>query len=155
MLAVFDVIVAVLVLLSDMQAYAVEQAGMALRVVHDHVVARRKGVDSRHYALVAEIVEEGVLLLLEPGEHLLELLVVACMAGHHAGAHGIGEAPLGGCLGVRLAHLGVVCQAEVVVEAPVQYGNSVESHVGAELSLETGIHVVAVTLLEILAYRAA
>ena len=154
-LAVGDVVVTIFVLFADVQADAVQQAGVALGVIDDDVVARGQRVDRGHDALVAEVVEERVLLLLEFGEGLLELLVIAGMAAHHAGAHRVRQAPLRRRVGVRLADSRVVGQAQVVVQAPVEHRGAVEDHVGAEFALQTGIHIVAEALLEILSDRAA
>ncbi len=154
-LAVGDVVVAVLELLADVQADAVQQAGVAFGVIDDDVVARGQRVDRGHDALVAEVVEEGVLLLLEFGEGLLELLVIAGVAAHHAGAHRVRQAPLRRRLGVRFADGRVVSQAQVVVQTPVKHRGAVEDHVGAEFALQAGIHIIAEALLEILSDGAA
>ena len=115
LVAVGHVVVTVFVFAADVQTDSVKQAGMALSIVHDNVVAGEKGVDSRDYSLISEVEEVSILLLLEVGENLLEFLVIAGMAGHHAGAHRIGKAPVGCTLCISLAHLGMVCQTEVVV----------------------------------------
>ena len=114
-LAVGDVVVAVFVLAADMEADAVQQAGMALSVIDDDVVTGRERVDGGHDTLVAEVEEEGVFLLLEVGEDFLQLLVIAGVTRHHAGAHRISETPVGRRLGVCLADLGMVREAEIVI----------------------------------------
>ena len=153
--AVDDVVVAVFVLAAGVETDAVHEAGVALGVIDDDVVPVGDGVYGGDDALVAEVEEEGVLLLLEVGEHLLQLLVIPGMAGHHAGAHRICEAPLCGSLGVGLAHLGMVGQSKVVVEAPIEDFLAVEDHMGTQLALETGIHIIAECLVEILSERTA
>ena len=155
LLAVRHVVVAVFVLVADVEADAVQEAGMALGVIDDDIMARDQRVNGGNDALVTEVEKEGVLLLLEIGEHLLQLLMVTGVAGHHPGAHRIGKAPVGRRLGVRLADLRMVGEAEVVVQAPVQDRNAVEDHVGAEFTLEPGIHVITESLVEILPDRAA
>ena len=115
LLEVGHVVVAELELLAQVQAYAVEQAGVRLGVIKDDVVHAGDGVYRAHDALIAEIEEERVFLFLEVGEHLLEPLVLAGVAGEHAGAHGIGQAVLRRGFGVRLADFGMVREAEIVV----------------------------------------
>jgi hypothetical protein len=44
------------------QAGAVDHAGVALAIVHQHVVAGEEGFDGAHAALVPEVQQEGVLL---------------------------------------------------------------------------------------------
>ena len=155
LLAIGHVVVAILVLAADVEPDAVQKTGVALGVIDDDVVAGGQGVDGRDYALVAEVVEEGVLLLLEVGEYPLELLMIAGVAGHHPSSHRVSESPVGRRLGVRLPDLGMVGQAEVVVQVPVQDRNPVECHVRPELAFEAGVHVITETLLKILADRAA
>ena len=149
-----QVVVAIFVFAADVQADTVQQAGMALGIVNDDVVARGEGIDRRDNALIAEVIQEGVLLLLEVGENLFQFLVITRVTGHHAGAHRIGKAPVRRRLGVGFAHLGVVGQAEVVVQGPVQHGDAVKGHVRAQLAFQAGVHVVTETLFEILADRA-
>ena len=138
-----------------MEADAVQQAGMALGVVYDDVMPGGKCVDGGDDTLIAEIVKERVLLLLELRELTLESLVVTGMAGHHARTHRVSETPLRGGFRVSLAHLGMVGQSEIVVEAPVEHRHAVENHMGAEFALETGIHVIAEALLKVLSDRTA
>ena len=152
LLEVGHVVVAELELLAQMQTDAVQQAGVALGVVQYYVVDAGKGVDSRDYALIAEVEEESVFLFLEVGEHLLEPLVLTGVAGKHARAHRIGQAVLCCGLSVHLADFGMIGQSEIVVKAPVEHLLAVESHVGAKLALEPGIYVITESLVEILSY---
>ena len=46
LLAVLDIVVAILVFLSHMETYTVEQTSVALGIIHDHVVAGSKRIDS-------------------------------------------------------------------------------------------------------------
>ena len=149
--AVLRVVVAELELVADVEADAVQQAGVALGVIHDDVVPAHQGVDRGEDALVAEVEQEGGLLLLEVGEHPLELLVEGRLAGHHAAAHRVGHAPAGGGLGIDLADLGMVRQAQIVVQAPAQDFLPGETHVGTELTFELGESEIAVGLLAVLA----
>ena len=154
LLAVNHIVVAVFVLAADMEADSVQQAGMALGVIDYDIMATRQSVDSRDDTLITEVVEESVLLLLEVGEYLLELLMVAGVSRHHPGSHRICKTPIGSSLRVSLADLRMVGQAKIVVKGPVKHRDTVEGHVGPQLTLETGIHVITETLLEILANRA-
>ena len=149
--AVLRVVVAELELVADMEADAVQQAGVALGVIDDDVVPAHQGVDRGEDALVAEVEQEGGLLLLEVGEHPLELLVEGRLAGHHPAAHRVGHAPAGGGLAVDLADLGMVRQAQVVVQAPAQDFLPGEAHVGAEFALEFGECEISVGLVAVLA----
>ena len=153
LLAVRHVVVAIFVLAAYMEADAVQKAGVTLGVIDDDVVTRGEGVDGRNDTLIAEIVQEGVFLLLELRELALESLVIAGVARHHTRAHRIREAPLCGGLGIGLADLRMVGQSEIIVETPVEHRHAVESHMRAELTLETRIHIVAESLLEILSDR--
>ena len=146
---------AILVLASDMQADSVQQAGMALGIIYDDIVPRGEGVDGGNDALIAEIVEECIFLLLEFSEYPLQLLVIAGVAGHHPGAHRVSQSPVRRSLCICLPDLRVIGQSQVVVQGPVQYRDAVECHMRSQFTLETRIHVVAETLLEILAYRAS
>ena len=137
-----------------METDTVKQAGVALRIVHDDIVAGGKRINRGHDSLVAEIEKESVLLLFELGEHLLELLVETGVAGHHSGSHRIGQTILCGTLGISLAHLRMIGKPKVVVETPVEHFLAVEHHMRAEFTLEARIHIVTECLLEILAYRA-
>ena len=123
---------------------------MRLGIVDHHVARIEQTVDDRDHALVAEVEQEGVLLADEGGQFALELLVVFGLAAHHAGAHRRGHAELGRALGVGFAHLGMVGQAEVVVQAPVEHHLPAEAHVGAELTLQFGECEIAVRIGHVL-----
>ena len=60
------------------------------------------------------------------------------LTAHHAGAHRGCHAEFGGTFGVGFAHFGVIGQAQVVVQAPVQHLLSPKGHVGTDFSFEFG-----------------
>ena len=60
------------------------------------------------------------------------------LTAHHAGAHRGSHAEFGGTFGVGFAHFGVIGQAQVVVQAPVQHLLSPKGHVGTDFSFEFG-----------------
>lgn len=60
------------------------------------------------------------------------------LTAHHAGAHRGSHAEFGGTFGVGFAHFGVISQAQVVVQAPVQHLLSPKGHVGTDFSFEFG-----------------
>ena len=155
LLAVFDVVVAIFVFAAHVQTYAVHKAGVALCVIYDDVVTGGQSVYGREYALITEVEQECVLLLLEVGEDFFEFLVIAGVTGHHSGTHRIGKTPIGCTLRISFADLRMVCESKIVVETPVEHLLAVEDHVRTEFSLETRIHVIAESLLEVLADRAA
>ena len=136
-----------------MEADAVQQASVALGVIHDDIVPAHEGIDRGQDALVAEIEQESGFLLLEVGEHALELLVEGRLAGHHAAAHRVGHAPAGGGLRIDLADLGMVRETQVVVQAPAQDFLPGEAHMGTELAFELRECKITVGLFAILADR--
>ena len=149
----FHVVVRIYEALARVQPQPVDDAGMRLRVVDHHVAAREQRVDDRDHSLIAVVEQEGVGLAHESGQLALELLVPLGLSAHHAGPHRIGHAELGGRLGVGLAHLRMVGQAQVVVQAPVQHLAAAEDHVRADFALELRERVVAVAQLLVLADR--
>ena len=153
--AVLDVVVAILVFAADVETDTVEQAGVALVVIDDHVVPAHQRVDGRDNALVAEVEEESVFLLLEVGQFAFEAFVERGMSGQHARTHRIREAPAGCGFTVDLADRRVVGQAQVVVEAPAENFLALEPHMGSQFSFQFGEHVVAEGLVTILSQRAA
>ena len=154
-LAVFDIVVAVFVLAAHVQADAVEQAGVALVVIDDHVVAAHERVDSRDNALVAEVEQEGVFLLLEVGQFAFEALVERGVTRQHAGTHRIGQAPAGGRFAVHLADFGMIGQSQVVVQAPAEDFLTLEAHVRTELPFQLGEHEIAEGFVAVLPQGAA
>ena len=149
----FHVVVRIYEALARVQPQPVDDAGMRLRVVDHHVAAREQRVDDRDHSLIAVVEQEGVGLAHESGQLALELLVPLGLSAHHAGPHRIGHAELGGRLGVGLAHLRMVGQAQIVVQAPVQHLAAAEDHVRADFALELRERVVAVAQLLVLADR--
>ena len=141
--------------LALVHAQAVDDAGVGLGVVHHHVARREQAVDDRNHALVAEVEQEGILLAHELGQLALQLLVVFGLATHHAGTHGGRHAEFGRTVGIGLAHLGVVGQAEVVVQTPVQHLLAAERHVGTDLAFEFRESEVAVGIRHVLTDGAA
>ena len=49
----------------------------------------------------------------------------------------------------------MIGKAKIIVQAPVKDRNTVEKHMRAQFPFQTGIHIIAEALFEILAYRAA
>jgi hypothetical protein len=152
-LAVFDVVVLEHKTLALVQADAVHDAGVGFGVVDDHVAAIDKGVDGRKDALVAEIEQEGGFLAHEVAELLLQLFVVYRVAAHHAGTHGIGQAILLGGSRIDLAYLGVVGQAEVVVQTPDNALLALEDHAWGDFAFQLGEGEVIVHQPGMLAQR--
>ena len=152
---ILDIVVTIFVFAADMQTDTVEQTSMALCIIDDYVVTCCKSVDCGNDSLISEVVEERIFLLLELREHLLKFLVISGIARQHSGAHRVCKAPFSRSFSICLANLRMICKSEVVVQAPVQDLCSVENHVRSELSLQTWIHVITVSLAEILADRAA
>ena len=68
-LAVFDVVMAVFVLLTKVQTDTVQKTSVALGIVNYHVVTGGQSVDSGDNSLISEVEKEGVLLLFELREH--------------------------------------------------------------------------------------
>ena len=81
--------------------------------------------------------------------------MVLRLTAHHAGAHRSRHAELGSALGIGLAHLGVVGQTEVVVQAPVEHLLAAETHVRTDFALEFGECEITVGIGHVLANRAA
>ena len=75
LLALLDIVVRIHHPLAHVQTAAVNEAGMSLRVVHDNIVAGEQGVDSRDDALISEVEQESVLLLLEFRQFSLKSLM--------------------------------------------------------------------------------
>ncbi len=144
-----------LVVVTHVETDAVEQAGVGLRIVDNDVVAVHEGVNRRDDALIAEIEEEGILLLLEGGKPAFKFLMVLRMPGEHTAAHRIGKSPFLGRLCVGLADLRMICEPQVVVQGPVEHLDAVEFHVRSELSFKFRIHIVSHALILVLANRAS
>ena len=153
LLALLDIIVRIHHPLAHVQTAAVDEAGMGLGVVNNHVVTVHKSIDSGYDALISEIEEESVLFLLKLGELSLQSLVKGRLPGHHPGAHGIGKTPAGRGLSVYLADLGMVGQSEIVVETPAENLMTVESHSGSYLALQFGKCEISVTSCAVLSER--
>ena len=116
LLAILHVVVAVLVFAADMETDTVKQASVALGVIDDDIVTACQGINRGDDTLVAEIVKERVLFLLEISEYLLQFLVITGVAGHHSGSHRISQSPVCRRLGVRLADLRMVGESKIVVK---------------------------------------
>ena len=141
--------------LALVEAESVDDAGVRLGVVDDHVARGQQAVDDRDHALVAEVEQEGILLADELGELTLQLFVVNGLSAHHAGAHRGGHSEFGGAFGIRLAHFGMVGQSEVVVQAPVEHLLAPENHMGADFAFEFGESVITMGIRHILTDRSA
>ena len=141
--------------LALVQTQTVDNAGVRLGIIDDHIARSQQTVDDRDHALITEVEQEGILLTDELGELTLQPLVVNGLSAHHAGAHRGGHAELSGALGIRLAHLGMVCQSEVVVQAPVEHLLAPENHVGTDVAFEFGEGVITVGIRHVLTDRSA
>jgi hypothetical protein len=97
--------------------------------------------------------KDGVLLFDEGREFTLQPLVVVAVAAHHARAHGIGEPPFRGGVGIGLAYLRVVGQTEVVVKAPDDLLPAPEIHPAADGTIQLGEGEVTVGPLTMLSDR--
>ena len=134
--AVLDVIVAEFEFLADVETDAVQQAGVRLCVIHDDVVAADKGIDGGEDALITEVELEGGLFVLEVGKLSFQLFVQRGLASHHTAAHRIGHTPAGSAFRVGFSDLGMVGQAEIVVDAPAKHVFAVETHVRAKFAFQ-------------------
>ena len=112
-------------------------------------------INSRNYALVTEVEQECIFLLLEVGKLSLELLVKRGVAGHHTASHRIGKAPFCCSFCIYLSDLRMIGETQIVVETPAEYLLAVEYHVGTELTFKLRIHVISECLLSVLSKRAA
>ncbi len=137
-----------------MQADTVAQAGVGLGVIDDDVASAHQRVDGGHDALIAEVELEGGFLVLEVGQFAFQLLVEGGLAGHHAASHRIGHTPAGGTFRVSFADLGMIGQAEVVVDAPAEHLLAVEAHVGTQFAFKLRECEIAVYLFTVLPDRA-
>ena len=137
------------------QAQSVDDAGVRLGIVDDHVAGGQQAVDDRDHALVTEIEQEGILLADKRGQLTLQTLVVNGLSAHHAGAHRGRHAELRSAFGVGLAHLGVVGQSEVIVQAPVEHLLAPENHVGTDVAFEFGKGIITVGVRHVLTDRSA
>ena len=154
LLEIHYVVMTELVFFPDMETDSVKEAGVALCIIDNDVMTAGEGIYGGDDSLIAEVEEEGIFLLLEIGEHLFQPLMLAGVPRKHPRAHRISQAPFGCSLCIHPAYFGMVGQAEIVVQAPVEHRNPVESHMRAQFALKTRIHVVAESLLEILSDRA-
>ena len=150
-----DVVVLIFETLGTRHAETVDQAGVSLAVVDDDVAQADDGVEDANLSLIAEVEQVAVLLVRILAQHRLNLLVQSGMAAHHTGTHRIGQAPAAGTLLVGGAHLRVVGQTQIVVQAPVQHLLAVERHLGTQLALELRKIEIAIGQLAILSQRTA
>ena len=132
------------------QAQSVDDAGVRLGIVDDHVAGGQQAVDDRDHALVTEIEQEGILLADKRSQFTLQTLVVNGLSAHHAGAHRGRHTELRSAFGVGLAHLGVVGQSEVIVQAPVEHLLAPENHVGTDVAFEFGKGIITVGVRHVL-----
>ena len=132
------VVMAIYETLALVHAQAVDDAGVCLGVIDHHVARGEQAVDDRDHALIAEVQQEGVGFADELCQFALQLFMVFGLTAHHAGAHRGCHAEFGGTFGVGFAHFGVIGQAQVVVQAPVQHLLSPKGHVGTDFSFEFG-----------------
>ena len=132
------VVMAVYETLALVHAQAVDDAGVCLGVIDHHVARGEQAVDDRDHALIAEVQQEGVGFADELCQFALQLFVVFGLTAHHAGAHRGRHTELRSAFGVGFAHFGVIGQAQVVVQAPVQHLLSPKGHVGTDFSFEFG-----------------
>ena len=149
------VVVSVHETLALVQTQTVDNAGMRLGVVDDHVARRQQAVDNRDHALITEVEQESVLLADELGQLAFELFVINGLTAHHAGAHRGRHTEFGCAFGVGLAHLRMVCQTEVVVQTPVEHLFAPENHVGTDLALQFGEREISVGVRHVLTDRSA
>ena len=138
-----------------MKTDTVEQTSVALCIIDDYIMTCGKSIDCGNDSLISEVIEEGILFLLELSEHFLQLLMVSGIARQHSGAHRVCKSPLCSCFSIRFTHFRMICKSEVVVQTPVQDLFSVENHVRSEFAFKTRVHIIAVSLVEILADRTA
>ena len=153
LLAFFYIVMRIHHALALVQAAAVDKARMGFRVVDNHIVTRAKRVDGGNDALIAEIEQERIFLLLEIGKLPFHALVQRSMAAHHTASHRIGQTPPCSSLSVHLPYFGMVRKAEVVVQAPTQDFLAVESHVRAYLPFQFRIHEIAESPFSVLPER--
>ena len=149
------VVVSVHETLALVQTQTVDNAGMRLGVVDDHVARRQQAVDNRDHALITEVEQESVLLADELGQLAFELFVINGLTAHHTGAHRGRHTEFGCAFGVGLAHLRMVCQTEVVVQTPVEHLFAPENHVGTDLALQFGEREISVGVRHVLTDRSA
>ena len=152
-LTIDDVVVAELEALAEMQTDTVAQTSMRFRVIDNDIASANQRVDGGHNALIAEVELESSFLMLEVGQLPLQLFVESGLTGHHTAAHRIGHTPAGGAFRVGLAHLGMVGQTEVVVEAPAKHLLAVETHVRTQLAFQLRECEIAVNFLAVLPDR--
>ena len=141
--------------LALVQADAVDHAGVALAVIDNDIVAADEGLNGALATLVTVVQEEGVFLLHELGELVLQLLVVLGLAAHDAGPHRVAHAPLLRRLGVHSADVRMVGEAEVVVDAPHEDLLAPEGHPVGDVALQLREGEVAMGVLGVLAKRSA
>ena len=132
----------------------IDDASVALGVVNHYIARREQAVDNRNHTLITEVQQEGILLAHELCELTLQLLVILGLTTHHTCTHRSCHTKLLGTSRVGLAHLGVVSQTEVVVQAPVEHCLTAETHMRTELALQLGECKITVYQLHILANRA-
>ena len=141
--------------LAGVQAQTVDDAGVRFGVIDHYVAAREQAIDDRYHALITVVEQEGVRLADEGRQFAVELLVPFGLAAHHAGTHRSRHAEFRGAFGVGLAHFGMVGQAEVVVQAPVQHFATAEHHPRTDLPFEFRKRIITVAQFLVLADRAA
>ena len=108
LLKVCHVIVAVLVLVANMQTDTVKQTSMCFVVINNDIVHCGQRVDGRNNTLIAKVEEVSGFFLFKVSQLMLEMLVHACMASHHTGAHGSCKTVFGSGFSIHATNLGVV-----------------------------------------------
>src|ERR1044072_1216874 len=81
------IIVLEYVTVSLMQAQAIYDTGVALRIIYNHIPAVTNGVYGTHNALVTVVQEGGIFFTHVIRQHFFQLLMVIGISAHHAGAH--------------------------------------------------------------------
>ena len=125
----------------------VDDTSVSLSVINHNVAGSQQTVDDRHHTLITEVEQECVLLTNESGQLALQLLVINGLTAHHTCTHRSSHTEVDSALSVSLAHLGVVSQTEVVVQAPVQNLLTAELHMRADRAFEFREREIAVRIL--------
>src|SRR4030043_1543070 len=109
-----------------------------------------KGIDNGNHPLIPVIEQVGRFLFYKFGCHLFKFLMVGCVSRHHSCSHRISESVLCSVFCISFPYFRIVCQSEIIVQAPVKYFLSSEFHSWRYLTLKLREHEIAITLLGIL-----
>src|SRR5689334_17396769 len=139
--------------MAGVKAKTIYNAGMAFCIINNYVMTAAKHIYQTHHSLVTIIKQDGIFFTFKSCKLCFQLFMVIAVPTHHACTHWKRETKIPCTIRICFSYFGVVCQPQVIIQAPNDHFLATKTHSAAYSAFQFRECKITMGSLTVLPYR--